>query len=175
MVFSSYVSAKNQMVSLDQGVKAAWSEVDVQMERRADLIPNLVETVKGFTKEESTVFGDIANARAGLLNAQGWPPRSLPMAHWIPPLGACCCSQKTIPSCVRATVYAPAGRACRNRESHQRGPETVQRRPPELQHVCAAISQQYLGRYCGLQAEHGLLHGQSRGSASAQREVLGRL
>jgi LemA protein len=48
-----------------------WSEVDVQMERRADLIPNLGETVKGFTKEESTVFGDIANARAGMLNAQG--------------------------------------------------------------------------------------------------------
>jgi LemA protein len=41
------------------------------LERRADLIPNLVETVKGFTKEESTVFGDIANARAGMLNAQG--------------------------------------------------------------------------------------------------------
>lgn len=71
MVFASYVSAKNQMVSLDQDVKASWSEVDVQMERRADLIPNLVQTVKGFTKEESTVFGDIANARAGLLNAQG--------------------------------------------------------------------------------------------------------
>jgi LemA protein len=71
MVFASYVSARNQMVSYDQEVKSSWSEVDVQMQRRADLIPNLVETVKGFTKEESTVFGDIANARAGLLNAQG--------------------------------------------------------------------------------------------------------
>ncbi|HEY1649407.1 MAG TPA: LemA family protein [Terracidiphilus sp.] len=71
LVFGSYVSAKNQMVAKDQDVKAAWSEVDVQLQRRADLIPNLVETVKGFTKEESTVFGDIANARAGLLNAQG--------------------------------------------------------------------------------------------------------
>jgi LemA protein len=71
MVFGSYVSAKNQMVAKDQNVKSMWSEVDVQLERRADLIPNLVETVKGFTKEESTVFGDIANARAGLLNAQG--------------------------------------------------------------------------------------------------------
>src|ERR1700690_1674053 len=71
MVFSSYVSAKNQMVANDQNVKSMWSEVDVQLERRADLIPNLVETVKGFTKEESTVFGDIANARAGMLNAQG--------------------------------------------------------------------------------------------------------
>ena len=71
LVFGSYVSARNQMVAKDQDVKAAWSEVDVQMQRRGDLIPNLVETVKGFTKEESTVFGDIANARAGMLNAQG--------------------------------------------------------------------------------------------------------
>lgn len=71
MVGMSYVSAKNQMVSYDQEVKAAWSEVDVQLQRRADLIPNLVETVKGFTKEENSVFADIANARAGLLSAQG--------------------------------------------------------------------------------------------------------
>ena len=71
MVGGSFISAKNQMVAKDQAVKAAWSEVDVQLQRRADLIPNLVETVKGFTKQESTVFGDIANARAGLLNAQG--------------------------------------------------------------------------------------------------------
>ena len=71
MVGGSFISAKNQMVAKDQEVKARWSEVDVQLERRADLIPNLVETVKGFTKKESTVFGDIANARAGLLNARG--------------------------------------------------------------------------------------------------------
>ena len=71
MVFGSYVGAKNQMVAKDQVVKSMWSEVDVQLERRADLIPNLVETVKGFTKEESPVYGDIANARAGMLNAQG--------------------------------------------------------------------------------------------------------
>src|SRR6202167_3923539 len=71
VVGGSYIGAKNQMVAKDQNVKSMWSEVDVQLERRADLIPNLVETVKGFTKEESTVFGDIANARAGMLNAQG--------------------------------------------------------------------------------------------------------
>jgi LemA protein len=71
MIFGSYVGAKNQMVAKDEVVKAAWADVDVQLQRRLDLIPNLVETVKGFTKEESTVFGDIANARAGMLNAQG--------------------------------------------------------------------------------------------------------
>jgi LemA protein len=70
MIFGSFVSAKNQMVAKDQTVKAAWSEVDVQLERRADLIPNLVSTVKGFTKEESSVFDDIAQAREGLMNAQ---------------------------------------------------------------------------------------------------------
>jgi len=71
VAFGSYIGARNQMVVRDQTVKSKWSEVDVQLERRADLNPNLVETVKGFTKEESTVFGDIANARAGMLNAQG--------------------------------------------------------------------------------------------------------
>lgn len=70
LVFGSYVSARNQMVSKDQVVKTSWSEVDVQMQRRADLIPNLVETVKGFTKEESGVYGEIAQARDGLMNAQ---------------------------------------------------------------------------------------------------------
>lgn len=67
----SFVGARNTMVAKDEAVKAQWSEVDVQLQRRADLIPNLVETVKGFTKEESTVFGEIANARAGMLSAKG--------------------------------------------------------------------------------------------------------
>ncbi|MHB1021104.1 MAG: LemA family protein [Acidobacteriaceae bacterium] len=70
MVFGSYISARNQMVAKDQDVKAAWSQVDIVLERRADLIPNLVQTVKGYAKQEQTVFGDIANARAGLLNAK---------------------------------------------------------------------------------------------------------
>jgi len=70
MIAGSFIGAKNQMVTKDQTVKAAWSEVDVQLERRADLIPNLVSTVKGFTKEESSVFDDIAQARQGLINAQ---------------------------------------------------------------------------------------------------------
>src|ERR1700760_3786767 len=70
LIYGSFVSAQNQLVRKDEAVKTSWSQVDVQLQRRADLIPNLVETVKGFTKEESTVFGDIANARAGLLNAR---------------------------------------------------------------------------------------------------------
>lgn len=65
-----YVSARNQMVMKNEAVKAAWSEVDVVLQRRADLIPNLVETVKGFAAQEQTVFHDIAEARSKLLGAQ---------------------------------------------------------------------------------------------------------
>lgn len=70
MIGGSYISAQKQFVAKDEAVKAAWSDVDTQLERRADLIPNLVETVKGFTKEENSVFTEVAEARKGLMNAQ---------------------------------------------------------------------------------------------------------
>jgi LemA protein len=68
-VYGSFKSAQNQMVEKQQNVQSKWSDVDINLQRRADLIPNLVETVKGFTKEENSVYADIANARAGLLSA----------------------------------------------------------------------------------------------------------
>src|SRR5712672_4001680 len=67
--FGQYVSVKNTLVSKNESVKAAWSQVDIVLQRRADLIPNLVETVKGYAKQEQTVFGDIAKARSALLSA----------------------------------------------------------------------------------------------------------
>ena len=66
---SSFVSSRNQMAVKREAVNAAWSQVDVVLQRRADLIPNLVETVKGFAAQEVTVFGDIAKARSALLSA----------------------------------------------------------------------------------------------------------
>jgi LemA protein len=65
-----YVGRRNQMVVKSQAVEAQWHQVDVDLQRRADLIPNLVETVKGFAAQEQTVFGDIAKARSALLGAQ---------------------------------------------------------------------------------------------------------
>ncbi len=70
LAFGSYVGAKNTMVTKDQDVKQAFSEIDVDLQRRADLIPNLVETVKGYAKQEQSVLTAIANARAGLMTAQ---------------------------------------------------------------------------------------------------------
>jgi LemA protein len=69
MFFGQYVSVKNTLVSKNEAVKASWSQVDIVLQRRADLIPNLVETVKGYAQQEQTVYGDIAKARSALLSA----------------------------------------------------------------------------------------------------------
>jgi LemA protein len=69
IAFAPYVSVRNTLVTKNENVKAAWSQVDIVLQRRADLIPNLVETVKGYAKQEQTVFGDIAKARSALLSA----------------------------------------------------------------------------------------------------------
>ena len=70
IIGGAYVSSRNEMVRKNEAIKQAWSQVDVVLQRRADLIPNLVATVKGYAQQEQKVFGDIANARAGLLNAR---------------------------------------------------------------------------------------------------------
>src|SRR6267143_5176093 len=69
MLGSSFISRRNQMAVKREAVNAAWAQVDVVLQRRADLIPNLVETVKGFAVQEQMVFGDIAKARSALLGA----------------------------------------------------------------------------------------------------------
>jgi len=64
------VSTYNKIITLDEQVKAGWSGVESQYQRRYDLIPNLVETVKGFAKQEREVLENVTNARArvGQLN-----------------------------------------------------------------------------------------------------------
>lgn len=72
-----YVSAKNSMVTKDEAIKAQWRQVDVVLQRRAELIPNLVETVKGFAAQEQKVFGDIAAARSTLINRDATPAQKI--------------------------------------------------------------------------------------------------
>jgi LemA protein len=67
---STYVTHRNAMVTKRENVNALWSQVDVVLQRRADLIPNLVSTVKGFAAHEEKVFGDIAAARAAMIGAK---------------------------------------------------------------------------------------------------------
>jgi LemA protein len=69
-VGSAFVGRRNEMVTKREAVNSAWSQVDVVLQRRADLVPNLVETVKGFASHEEKVFGDIAAARAAMIGAK---------------------------------------------------------------------------------------------------------
>ena len=68
-VGGSYIGAKNAMVVKNEAVTQAYSQVNVVQQRRLDLIPNLVASVKGYVNEETTVLTNIANARAGVLSA----------------------------------------------------------------------------------------------------------
>jgi len=61
----------NSLITLRNRCDNGWSQIDVQLRRRYDLIPNLVETVKGYAKHESTVFQNVTQARAAAVNAQG--------------------------------------------------------------------------------------------------------
>jgi LemA protein len=64
--FGKFVSTRNELAREREAVNAQWSQVDVALQRRADLVPNLVATVKGFAQHETEVFKDIADARAAL-------------------------------------------------------------------------------------------------------------
>ena len=61
----------NGLIVLKNRTDEAWSDIDVQLKRRYDLIPNLVETVKGYAKQEQTVFTKVTEARAAAMGAQG--------------------------------------------------------------------------------------------------------
>ena len=65
------VAVYNGLVTLKNRAKEAWSDIDVQLKRRYDLIPNLVETVKGYATHERELFEKVTQARANAMNAQG--------------------------------------------------------------------------------------------------------
>jgi len=70
MVFLWVISAYNRLVTLKNRAKEAWADIDVQLKRRYDLIPNLVETVKGYAAHERELFEKVTEARARAMGAQ---------------------------------------------------------------------------------------------------------
>ncbi len=88
----------NSLVTKQQKVKNEFSNVDVQLQRRADLIPNLVSTVKGYTKHEETVFSEIAQARSRLLSAQTVDEKSEANAQVTSALGRLLALQENYPN-----------------------------------------------------------------------------
>jgi LemA protein len=70
LLVSWYINGMNRAVRLDERVNQGWSDIDSQLKRRNDLIPNLVNTVKGYAKHEKEVFTHVADARAALAGAK---------------------------------------------------------------------------------------------------------
>ena len=67
--FSWYIGTRNTLIAAEENINGAWAEVDNQLQRRSDLIPNIVATVKGFAAHEKEVFTNIADARSKLAGA----------------------------------------------------------------------------------------------------------
>jgi len=88
----------NSLIAKQQQVKNGFSNVDVQLQRRADLIPNLVNTVKGYTKHEESVFSEIAQARSRLLSAQTVDEKSEANAQLTGTLGRLLALQENYPN-----------------------------------------------------------------------------
>lgn len=65
------IGIRNGLIDRDEKVREQWSQIETQLQRRADLIPNLVNTVKGYAKHEEKIFTEVADARSRLLSAQG--------------------------------------------------------------------------------------------------------
>lgn len=69
-IISYTISIYNDLVTKKNQVKSSWSKIDVQLKRRTDLIPNLVEIVKGYAQHEKETFSQVSQARASLMNAR---------------------------------------------------------------------------------------------------------
>jgi LemA protein len=91
----------NTFVSQEQTIKAQWAQVENQLQRRNDLIPNLVETTKGFAQHEEAVYKDIADARSRLLAAKSPEETIARRISRRPPSAGCSPSSKTIRSSSR--------------------------------------------------------------------------
>lgn len=74
-LYSFFVGNYNKFVKMDVGIKAAWAQVENQLQRRYDLIPNLVESVKGYAKQEKDVLVEVTNARAKVGGAGNIPDK----------------------------------------------------------------------------------------------------
>ena len=70
LIVGYFWSLYNALVYFKTNIEEAWSQIDVQLKRRADLIPNLIETVKGYAKHEKTVFSDVTKARSAMMGAR---------------------------------------------------------------------------------------------------------
>ena len=165
-VFGHYVTVRNQAVIKNEAVRSAWAQVDVVLQRRADLIPNLVETVKGIAKQEQTVFGDIARARSSLLSANTPAGKIAANQQLDSALGGH--RRELSPTKIQRELSAFAGRTGWHRKPHRCRTQALQRHFAGLQHLHFHIPQQSVCILGRVQTQRRLLCGQRIFSPGSQ-------
>ncbi len=161
----------NTMQTQDEQIKSAWSEVLNQYQRRADLIPNLVNTVKGYAAQESSVLLGVTEARAKVGSIQATPElvndpaafakfqaaQGRTVQRAVAPAGG----HRKLPAVeIRPEFPRPAGAARRHGKSHHRGAQPLHPGGAELQRDGAFIPRQFDGHDLRLQAEAELRRGE---------------
>ena len=162
LVGGSFVSARNSMALKSNQVDEAFSEIDVNLARRADLIPNLVNSVKGYAKVETTILTNIAEARSGLLQAKT-PDEKLAandrLSVSLLPLTRL---QENYPDLKSKRAVPAAGRRTgRHGKPDCRRTPPLQRGHPRLQQHHLRLPEQ-LVRRCQIPEEEHLLHRRPR-------------
>ena len=121
----------NALTTLKVRVDEAWSDIAVQVERRADLIPTIVDTVKGYATHEKAVFTDVTAARAETLNAGDADAASTAEGHMQKALKSMFAVAEGVPAAaVEPGLPAAADRAGRHRGQDPGGAPVLQRRRP---------------------------------------------
>jgi LemA protein len=159
LIGGKFVGIRNDLVQQREAVNGAWSQVDVALQRRADLIPNLVETVKGFAKQEQEVLNNIANARAALLNARN-------------PQEAIAANSRLDNAIGRLLVVVENYPQLRSNENFLRLQDELAGTGAALQHVDRDVSQQPGRRAVRFHTQRRVFQNRSGCTAGTRCEVL---
>ena len=128
-------AAYNRLVALGQRVNQAFADIDVQLKQRHDLIPNLVETVKGYAAHERGTLDDVIKARGAAMSAQGPAQVSAAENQLSGALGKLIALSEAYPDLkANANFQQLAERIVRSREQDRRQPPLLQQRGPGIQH-----------------------------------------
>ncbi len=133
MVAGKLIGGYNQVIAMDENVKSKWAQVENQLKRRYDLIPNLVETVKGYAKHEKEIFENIAQARTQYFQAKDVKSqvKSANIAGRRPFETAAASGTISGPQ-GQSILSQTSGQPGRNRKQNRRGAKTLQRFGPNL-------------------------------------------
>ena len=161
----------NRFVGQEEAIKTQWAQVENQLQRRNDLIPNLVETVKGIAQQERDVFGQIADSRAKLAGAQT-PEQTIQAANeQSAALARLLVIVENYPQLRSNEPFARLmDELVRHREPHRRRAHALQRARPGVQHVAPAVPVERHGGHLRLQGVPAVQRA-ARGRAGAAGQL----